>query len=176
MCPFFSGELKRHIDVTHLGNNKHKCEVPNCDKVYDTRTGLKRHMETHTGEYRYRCDICGAGFSYSAKYQEHIDRHHELKAHICVNCGRGFIRKSDLDFHMSICGAKSRQVACPVCNKLFKHAKYMRAHQNVHTAPDRYMCVRCGKSYPHKGSLKKHEESHLEKNVGDIKQGSTLSI
>jgi KRAB domain-containing zinc finger protein len=41
----------------HTGNKRFKCDV--CDKGFSQNGNLQTHIRTHTGNKPYKCDICG---------------------------------------------------------------------------------------------------------------------
>ncbi len=52
---------------------------PHCNKVFQSYSGRRRHMATHTGNFKFTCDVCGAGFMETLKYQRHMAQHIQLQ-------------------------------------------------------------------------------------------------
>ncbi|KAJ1079809.1 hypothetical protein NDU88_000044 [Pleurodeles waltl] len=73
-----------------------------CDKSYDLKGKLIRHMVTHSGVRPYPCTECGKSF-----YQmPHLIRHHRThsgeKPYACSFCHKRFNRKDNLNGHERI--------------------------------------------------------------------------
>ncbi|NXP65828.1 ZNF24 protein, partial [Chloropsis cyanopogon] len=53
----------------------------------------------HTGESPYKCLECGKGFIRSSDLIKHCKIHTGESPYKCLECGKGFIRSSDLIKH-----------------------------------------------------------------------------
>ena len=54
--------------VSGVGDGEPKrfaCEFPDCGKVYGKRHHLKEHERKHTGDMRYKCEVCNKRFTSS---------------------------------------------------------------------------------------------------------------
>lgn len=51
--------LKNH-ELRHMQESNHH-ECPECKRVFKTKTGLRHHLASHTGQFKYCCDFCGRG-------------------------------------------------------------------------------------------------------------------
>ena len=40
----------------------YSCEFPGCGKEYKKRHHLKEHERKHTGDMKYKCEVCGKRF------------------------------------------------------------------------------------------------------------------
>jgi len=97
-----SGNLNSHMRV-HTGDNTHKCllcnrrfshpsylhthrrqmhsdgtqhDCPYCGKMFQTNSGLKRHVGTHTGYKPYSCGHCSERFTVLEKFKTHLLNSH----------------------------------------------------------------------------------------------------
>ncbi len=78
-----------------------------CCKSYTTSTGLREHMRTHTGQFRYVCSICGHGFIMKSHYDGHMNRHKNIRPNTCVYCGKGFYARPNALAHQKVCKKKT---------------------------------------------------------------------
>lgn len=68
--------LKRHVEITHLKQKKHKCE--HCDRFFVSQQNLKEHTFTHTGARPYQCIVCGEFFRQISQLSLHR-RNHDMQ-------------------------------------------------------------------------------------------------
>lgn len=45
-----------------------KCKMENCAKTFRSKIGLIQHEASHTGEFKFSCDVCGKGMCLSPKF------------------------------------------------------------------------------------------------------------
>ncbi|XP_055957403.1 zinc finger protein 486 isoform X2 [Patella vulgata] len=77
------GNLKKHIYMMHTGDKTlpkkkvlYECEV--CKKKLCSKSGLKCHMRTHTGERPYPCQLCDKAFRLGTTLKKHYKSHERL--------------------------------------------------------------------------------------------------
>ena len=75
-CSSFN--LKRHIEIIHLGLRRFKC--PQCERMLSSKQNLLDHKNIHTGAKPYICELpgCGQPFRQLSQYYIHRQLHHEV--------------------------------------------------------------------------------------------------
>ena len=92
------------------------------------------------------------------------DSSRDEKKYVCQQCGKGFVRSSNLQQHMEIHGEK--RFKCPHCGKLFVRQSNLKDHINaLHNGERPYKCEQCGGCFPAINYLKRHMKTHLLKSV-----------
>lgn len=79
-CSSFN--LKRHIEIVHLGIKKFRCNL--CGKFMSSKQNLIDHEHIHTGAKPYVCEVqgCGHPFRQLSQYYLHRQLHNEVATHI----------------------------------------------------------------------------------------------
>ena len=65
--------LKRHIDTVHLKILRFQCMI--CSRLCVSQQVLNDHMNSHSGERPFQCEVCGASYKHSSKLSFHRRKH-----------------------------------------------------------------------------------------------------
>ncbi|CAG2056585.1 unnamed protein product, partial [Timema podura] len=84
-----NASLIRHSTI-HNGQS-YKCT--DCGKLVRSKSGLKRHIETHMPEKAFKCAVCDQQFRTKENLLRHSDIHTNNRPFECADCGRCFRQK-----------------------------------------------------------------------------------
>ncbi len=115
VCALFQGETLKMFPC------------PECDSVYVHKHHLKRHMQIHTGQFSFYCQVCRRGFNNDTNFKNHMRGHEGLK-YECRVCGKSFVSKFSYDSHQSHHTGQYK-FTCEHCDKGFNARKIFENHQ-----------------------------------------------
>jgi hypothetical protein len=161
-------EHRKHFKEAHpdkdVANGRHYyCQF--CDYSSTKGGPLRTHkMQVHL-ERTIPCDLCDMKFAYKAQVVEHKKwRHNAVKGHMCHECGKDFVKQSDLKKHIDQKHLSAKK-ACHICGYSFLTKDslayhYLKKHGSI---PDNlpkdtsfFKCDKCDKFFRTEKYLAKH--------------------
>uniref|UniRef100_A0AAG5DID7 C2H2-type domain-containing protein n=1 Tax=Anopheles atroparvus TaxID=41427 RepID=A0AAG5DID7_ANOAO len=130
VCPICGGlfvDIHHHLERAHGTEKKFAC--PHCQKRFQSRFYLKRHMNTW----------------------------HEKRIILtCEHCGKGFTNHSSHFYHLKNSHGESDVYECEICHRKFKSIDGYRKHKKEHSITA-YPCPHCDKLFKTTVTLEKHK-------------------
>ncbi|KAJ8365360.1 hypothetical protein SKAU_G00141910 [Synaphobranchus kaupii] len=149
--------IQRNKGKIKTGEKLYKCSQ--CEKGYNSKSGLNKHLRIHRSENPYKCMFCGKCFSGISDLNSHRRIHIGEKPYRCMLCGKCFSKMCHLTSHQRI-HTGERPYACSQCGKCFYQIPHLKIHLRIHTGEKPYKCTQCGKCFSQIGHLKSHLRVH----------------
>ena len=131
---FLSQKLLQNHEISKVCDTvKRKCKA--CNKVFSDSTRLKYHIRTtHSGLKPWTCTICDKNFGELRSLKEHRLIHAPSRQHSCNHCGKKFVQKNHLKYHLaSTHGESPKVLECQICHKAFAFPFQLRKHEKIHS-------------------------------------------
>ena len=119
--------------ATHTGEKP--CMCIQCDKFFNAKFYLDKHMKINPGERPYQCNQCEKFFSDSSNLSTHRKTHTGERSYQCKQCEEVFSAKGFLKTHMKThIGEKPYQ--CNHCDKAFSQKHWLFTHMMTQSRED----------------------------------------
>ncbi|XP_041968146.1 zinc finger protein 287-like isoform X2 [Aricia agestis] len=151
---------KNHVDTVHRMIKRFKC--PKCSERFSEYFRRQKHLvEVHgLAPLKYRCNVCDKTFDRRYTLSRHMKRDHlDERDFECQICSYKCFTKNELRVHM-VKHNGERIFECSVCKKSYARKKTLREHMRIHNNDRRFACAVCGQAFVQKCSLKGHIKTH----------------
>lgn len=139
------------------------CEI--CGK--HTRN-LLSHLDVHSKDKTYSCDICQKKFKFKSGLIIHKAIHNPIPKKTCEVCGKNFYIMAQYRRHYAY-HANERKFECETCGKRFNSLDILRVHNRSHTDERPFTCSECGKSFRTAGCVGRHKRI-VHRNIKIVKK------
>lgn len=129
-----AASLSDHVIGFHVGSRKNQylCLWQDCDRherPFTQRQKIIRHLQTHTKNRPFHCQVCGNSFAEEAVLKQHMRIHSGEKPFECKTCGKKFAASTALSVHLRThTGEKPLACKWPGCNKRFSESSNLAKH------------------------------------------------
>ncbi|KAJ8713316.1 hypothetical protein PYW07_013686 [Mythimna separata] len=142
-------------------------ECDNCNRTFNRKGSLRRHMYVHLGIKPFQCKHCPQRFRSEYNKQIHYDRTHksildDTELYICNYCEKPFLVKENLKKHLETHTKTGNSFKCIYCDKVFPYHILLMQHEKRHLVKGRHQCTLCSMSYGCRNLLYLHVKSHLK--------------
>jgi KRAB domain-containing zinc finger protein len=178
----YANELKRHLEVTHLGLRPFVCEK--CGKGYLTQKYLSEHQAkpscNHSDVKQYKCERCDIDFSKALSYVKHFHMVHGSQppnmdagpAFLCDSCPKMYLNQIALAKHRKHVHEgvpkgprqKPQRLQCPHCEKRLIKPLLNEHIKSKHEKNTPFKCDQCTRSFGTATVLQTHK-TNLHKRV-----------
>ena len=147
----------------------HLVEYPcqHCGKIFTQHSRLVYHMNSHTNQRQFECDLCHKKFNTAQYVTTHKRKVHgdqeKLLKYTCELCGMRFKYKNHLQYHQKRHPTDENPLPynCKYCEQRFTSRAEQLAHSNtIHAGEGDYVCHLCGKKMKTILSLENHVKLH----------------
>ncbi|XP_037876911.1 zinc finger protein 235 isoform X1 [Bombyx mori] len=133
---------------------KFKCNL--CEKSFNTKKAVVRHIVSHTNERPFVCNICGRTYKTSGEILRHKRIHKSAELICSYECGYRTSYRGALKTHEKTHQPSQYNYKCETCGKGFQVLTMYKQHQNVHEGLKPFVCSMCGVAFHMDRYLKAH--------------------
>ena len=101
---FFHLPFSKELEIkSELIEEKFICNYINCDKRFNSKSNVKRHIMSAHLNIRYTCIYCYKKYINKHDLKHHINVIHNNFRYECEKCNIKYLQKSSLNKHLKKC-------------------------------------------------------------------------
>jgi len=156
---------KSNVLRNNTDENRKSFSCSVCEKSFQSKSSLRDHLTSHTGERKFHCIFCPAKLKTKNNLQTHIASCHGDKDNSiakdfnCAFCPKRFRFQAQLNQHVRS-HTNEKPYKCQICGKGFSAKCNLKAHHEVHREEKSFKCDECGHRVTSKVLLKLHYLTH----------------
>lgn len=129
-------------------------------KTEESKDNLKS-AEVNSGR-AMSCRFCGKCFSISQSLKKHERNHRGERPYRCLECGKGFKKRSHLIGHKIV---HQRRIQCTVCRKILPSIGELIQHRSSHNKRGKLQCPDCHLQFEYPAHLLRHLDTHKNRDT-----------
>ncbi|XP_061887883.1 zinc finger protein 248-like [Entelurus aequoreus] len=149
-----NGPRTRNQETSSRPGKKFDCSE--CDKTFEHKRNLKRHVRRHTGEKPFCCSVCAKTFRQRSNLVVHARTHTGVKPFACRLCHTRFSQRISLVLHVRT-HTGEKPFPCPLCGERFSRKGTVTSHMRTHTGEKPFGCGTCDRRFAFKCQVAKHK-------------------
>ncbi|XP_076288024.1 zinc finger Y-chromosomal protein [Lasioglossum baleicum] len=91
-------QSQKNLD-NHMQQHSQKFICEHCGLGLTRKSGLRKHIRTHSGEKSFSCQICQKTFASATSRKVHLLTHSGVRPYVCTICGQSFTQRPALSVH-----------------------------------------------------------------------------
>ncbi|XP_069670386.1 zinc finger protein OZF-like isoform X4 [Periplaneta americana] len=164
--------------ASDLSHDSIKCNI--CNRIFRRPEYLNRHLQNHTLEKSFKCDVCGDSFFKFKDLLKHAVLLHIVEMPVQCDVGGKFLEQSGHvkreEFKCDVCGkcfpesgkleehhvthAVKKSFQCKLCGKWLAKSRSLKYHFRLHTGEKPFVCDQCGRYFAQRSTLRYHSRVH----------------
>lgn len=158
-----TGILIRKYPINKRKPKKGLFQCDYCQKQFDTKSSLRRHVYLHLDIKKFTCHKCNKVFRKQLYLSAHITRQHPNwdQHYMCNLCDKPFLLRENLIVHMASHTNTETMFKCIYCKEKFTTQIDLVQHEKTHLISDLYDCIICEQSFDCRNKLTMHFKTHL---------------
>ena len=161
---------------SHIKNRHKDIACDHCEEHFQVKTEYHNHLRDQHAVSPVSCHLCDYKTYDEASLKTHVKTHLKRtlskppaeSTRTCGECGKTFKTSSYIRHvrrvHLKL--AKTEEIPCPICSKIFTRKETLSYHLNVHSGAKPYKCFYCEAAYQNKSN----RCNHMKKSHPDLYQ------